>query len=204
MDRTEFVFTIFFMLLGPLKVFPGFLNATRGADRAFKRAVAFKAFAISSLIIAAVALLGQALLHRYQISLDALRLACGLVLLISALRAMFPTGEAPSDEAAAPTATQVAISPMAMPVIVTPAGIAAVLIFGMIAPANPGMQMVVVWTLALIMASNLLAMLVADWVVKIPGFMLVLLVLGSMIVFIQVALAIETLVGALRSLGVVT
>jgi len=203
-DRTEFVFTIFFMLLGPLKVFPGFLKATRGKDSQFKRTVAFKAFVISALIVAAVALLGQGLLQKYQISLDALRLACGLVLLISALRAMFPSGEAPSDEAATPTATQVAISPMAMPVIVTPAGIASVLIFGMVAPKQPGMQSVILWTLALILAFDLLAMLVADWVVKIPGFMLALLVLGSVIVFIQVALAIETLVVALRSLGVVT
>ena len=38
---------------------------------------------------------------------------------------------------------------------------------------------------------------------RIPGVLLVLVVLGFVIVFIQVALAIETLVNGLRGLGVV-
>src|SRR5690349_17460880 len=132
MDRASFVFTVLFLLLGPLKVIPGFLKATRGADAGFKREVAFKSFLIASLVVVAVVVVGQTLLQKYAISLEALKLACGLVLLISALRAMFPGAEEAADpDAPKPTATQLAIKPMAVPVIVTPAGIAALMIVGM-------------------------------------------------------------------------
>ena len=74
MEWSSFVFTIFFVLLGPIKVIPGFLKATRGADSPFKREVAIKAALIASVIVAAVALLGTGLLTKYSISLDAVRL----------------------------------------------------------------------------------------------------------------------------------
>jgi len=204
MERASFIFTILFLLLGPLKVIPGFLNATRGTDAKFKREAALKAFLIASLVVVAVVVLGQTLLQKYAISLESVKLACGVILLISALRAMFPgPEEAPDPAAPKPTATQLAIRPLAVPVIVTPAGIAALMIFGMVATSHPGMETTLTWMLAVILALDLVVMLTVDWIVRIPGVLLVLVVLGFVIVFIQVALAIETLVNGLRGLGVV-
>ena len=40
MEQFSFIFTIFFMLLGPVKLIPSFGGLTRGADRQFKRDVA--------------------------------------------------------------------------------------------------------------------------------------------------------------------
>ena len=129
MMKASFVFTILFMLLGPIKIIPGFLKLTRGAPRSFKREVAIKAALIASGIVAVVALLGNRMLATYGISLDGLRLAGGLVLLISALKLTFPDSEQSSTDGPMPTALQLALSPVALPIIVPPAGIAAILIF---------------------------------------------------------------------------
>lgn len=203
MERASFVFTILFLLLGPIKVIPGFHHVMQGTDARFKRDVALKATLLASAVVALVVLLGRDMVDKYEIHLDAVRLATGLVLLISALKTMFP-GPAPQPEARtaapAPRALEIAASPLAMPIIVTPAGVAALLVFIMIAPLYPGLALVIPAVLVPIMALNFLAMFFNDRIVKLPGLLLALHVLGFVMVFIQVALAIETIVAALRDL----
>ena len=203
MMKASFVFTILFMLLGPIKIIPGFLKLTQGAPRSFKREVAIKAALIASAIVAVVSLLGTNMLAKYGISLDGLRLAGGLVLLISALKLTFPDPEQSSTDGPMPTALQLAISPVALPLIVPPAGIAAVLIFTTLASTTPGMNAVVAQVLVALMALDFLVMFFIDPIVRLPGVLLVLNVFGAILVFIQIALALELLVIAFRGLGVV-
>ena len=203
MMKASFVFTILFMLLGPIKIIPGFLKLTHGAPRSFKREVAIKAALIASVIVAVVALLGKGMLATYGISLDGLRLAGGLVLLISALKLTFPDPEQSSTDGPMPTALQLALSPVALPIIVPPAGIAAILIFTTLASATPGMNAVVAQVLVGLMVLDFLVMFFIDQIVRLPGVLLVLNVFGAILVFIQVALALEILLIAFRNLGVV-
>jgi len=202
MLRASFVFTVFFMLLGPIKVIPAFFKLTHGTTRAFKREVAIKAALLASAVVAAVALLGTGMVAAYAISLDGLRLAGGVVLLMSALKIMFPAAEPPSTNSSAPTALQLAMSPVAVPLIVPPAGIAAILIFVGLAPKSPGIEVVIPLALVAMMALDFLVMFYIDQIVSIPGLLLVLQVFGAILMFIQVALAAETLMIAFRSLGV--
>ena len=88
-----------------------------------------------------------------------------------------------------------------MPIIVPPAGIAAILISIMVAPNYPGMESVIALALLTMMTLNFLVMFFIDEVLKVPGLLLGLHVFGSMLMFIQVALAIETVLAALRSLS---
>jgi small neutral amino acid transporter SnatA (MarC family) len=201
MERDFFVFTIFFMLLGPTKIIPGFLKVTRGADRRTKRKLALQATLIASALVTLVVLLGERMVTQYRISLDGVRLAGGLVLLISALKALFPSAEPSSPESPPPSTLEMALSPVAMPLIVPPAGIAAILIFIMIAPQYPGMEWAIPRALVTMMALNLVVMLFIDTIVRVPGLMLALRVLGGMLGFIQVALGTELLMAAFRSLG---
>ena len=101
------------------------MKLTQGADRDFKKAVAIRGSLIASAIVLCVALLGKWAVGRYEVSLDAVRLAAGLVLLISALRVIFQNAEPARPESRKPAAIELAISPVAMPIIVPPAGIAA-------------------------------------------------------------------------------
>jgi multiple antibiotic resistance protein len=83
MGKWSFNFTIFFMLLGPVKLIPSFAGLTRGADARFKRDVAIRGVAVASALLVFLALAGGTLLSKYQIFLEALRIAAGLVLLIA-------------------------------------------------------------------------------------------------------------------------
>jgi len=203
MDQLPFVFTIFLMLLGPLKLIPSFAGLTRGADRRFKRGVAIRGAVIASALCAFVALAGGILLGRYRISIDALRISGGLVLLIAALQVIFQKANSSSLGSGTPTAIQLAASPVAVPMIVPPAGVAAILIFMMVAPQYPGMTQAVAFCLATMMVLDFLVMCFIDRVMKTPGLMIVLTVLGSVLIFVQAALAIEMILNALKSLGII-
>jgi multiple antibiotic resistance protein len=203
MDQLSFVFTIFFMLLGPIKLIPSFAGLTRGADAWFKRDVAIRGTVIASALCAFVALAGGTLLGKYRISLDAVRIAGGLVLLIAALQVIFQKAHSSSPNSGKPTAIQLAASPVAVPSIVPHAGVAAILICMMLAPQYPGMTQSVAICLATMMVLDFLVMYFIDRIMKTPGLMLVLTMLGSVLVFVQAALAINMILTALKSLGVI-
>jgi multiple antibiotic resistance protein len=203
MEEFSFIFTVFFMLLGPIKLIPSFAGVTQGADSRFKRSVAIRGALIASALCVFVALAGGILFGKYRISIDAVRLSGGLVLLIAALQSIFQKAQPPSPCSGTPTAIKLAASPVAVPNIVPPAGIAAILIFTMLAPQYPGMTQAVAICLAIVMALDLLVMYFIDRVIKTPGLGIVLTVLGSVLVFVQVGLAIQMILNALKSLGVI-
>jgi len=203
MEQFSFIFTIFFMLLGPIKLIPSFAGLTRGADARFKRDVAIRGAMIASTLCAFVGLAGGILLGKYRISIDALRISGGLVLLFAALQVIFQKAQPSSPGSGTPTAIQLAASPVAVPMIVPPAGVAAILIFMMVAPEYPGMTLAVALCLVTMMVLDFLVMYFIDRVMKTPGLMIVLTVLGSVLIFVQAALAIEMILNALKNLGMI-
>ncbi|HYV36971.1 MAG TPA: MarC family protein [Gemmataceae bacterium] len=203
MEHLAFIFTIFFMLLGPIKIIPVMAELTRGADRHFKHSLAVRATLIASVLVLFVAVVGSTLLDNYHISLNALRIAGGLVLLIAALNTIFRKPQADQAKTNA-TATQLAASPLAIPAIVPPAGVAAILVFTMLAPENPGMWIAIGIGLAVMMVLDFLVMYFIDLVLMAPGLMLVLHVVGATLIFMQVCIGIEIILRALKDLGFVT
>jgi len=203
MEHFSFIFTIFFMLLGPLKLIPSFARLTRGVDGRFKRDVAIRGAVIASALCAFVALAGGILLDKYNISIDALRISGGLVLLIAALQVIFQKAQSSSSGSGTPPAIQLAASPVAVPGIVPPAGVAAILIFMMVAREYPGMTQAVAICLATMMVLDFLVMYFIDRVMKTPGLMIILTVLGSVLIFVQAALAIEMILNALKHLRMI-
>lgn len=202
MEQSAFVFTILFMLLGPIKVVPAFAAATRGTDAAFKRRTAIYAALFASVICAFISFSGQGLIGKYRLSPSALMIAGGLVLLVAALRTMFPgPAVAHADPSTQRTPLQVAMSPLATPGIVPPAGVAALLILCTYATRFPGLGSLIATGIAVMMALDFLAMVFNDRLVKLPGLLLVLQLLGSVLVFVQVALAIDTILDGARSAG---
>jgi multiple antibiotic resistance protein len=201
MEQFSFIFTIFFMLLGPVKLVPSFAALTRRADVRFKRSVTIRGAVVASALCVFVALAGGTLLGKYRISLDAVRISGGLVLLIAALQVMFRKAQSSSPSSGKPTAIQLAISPLAVPMIVPHAGVAAILICMTLALQNPGMTQAIAICLATMMVLDFLVMYFIDWVMKTPGLTIVLAVLGSVLVFVQAALAINMMLVALESLG---
>ncbi|GFE67904.1 MarC family protein [Chroococcus sp. FPU101] len=202
MYKESFIFTIFFLTLGPIKIISAFGKLTQGMTLKFKREVAIKGILIALAICLYVSLLGEGILKKYQISLESLEIAGGIVLLLSALKAIFPEIQPTNPPKSQPSALQLAISPVASPIVVPPVGVAAILIFVMLAPRHPGMGFVIAKALLVMLLLDFLVMFFIDQIIKVPGLMLVLQVLGSVLVFVQVALAIEAILEAFRNLGV--
>jgi len=192
-----YIFTFLFLMLGPFKVVGLFAKITERADPRLARRIALRATLVSSLALLLAAVLGQSTLSRYGIPLPDLALAGGLILFLVALRAILlqsAPSSAADDEVAVPT-LNMAITPLALPTIVTPYGVAAVIIFLALSPDLEGRLMIGVILLA-IMLLNLIVMLVARHIQRFLGVFLQ--ILGAVLGIVQVALGIRFIDHALK------
>jgi multiple antibiotic resistance protein len=203
-EQLPFILTVCFMLLGPLKIIPAYAALMRSADSRFKREVAVKGALIAFGVCVFVALAGGKLMGTYHISIDALRLSGGLVLLIPALGTIFRRPDAQPQDAGTATAIQLAVSPVAMPMIVPPAGIAFILLFMMLDSQYPGTTEALGICVAIVLVLDFLVMYFIDQIMKAPGLRTLLAVAGSVLVFVQVCISMEMFLTALRHVGVIS
>jgi multiple antibiotic resistance protein len=196
------IFTVFFLMLGPLKLIGPFAKATRGADPGLVRQIAFRAAGFSILALLLAALLGQAFLKKAGIPLPILTLAGGLIFFLVALRTVMDqfTSSSPTEKADSPPTLGVAIMPVAFPGIVTPYGIAAVIILLSIAPDN-AQRWTIGGLLLGIMLVNLVAMLLARRILSVAGIFLQ--IFGVVLAIIQVAFGLNIIFNALRNLSAI-
>jgi multiple antibiotic resistance protein len=196
------VFTLLFVTLGPLKVFGPFAQLTRDADERVARSVALRAFGLGLIGAVAGALIGQGLFASWGIEIPALQLAGGIVFLIVGLRLVLEQYE-PARELPPPvdlSAPMAAALRLTFPTLLTPYGIAALVI--MLANAHDGARRggivaIVVGVLLL----DLLAMLFARRIMRSGATVMALQVLGAVLGVLQIGLAVEMMVRAMRDLG---
>jgi small neutral amino acid transporter SnatA (MarC family) len=156
----------------------------------------------------AAATIGANTLQNWGGSVGALQLAAGIVLFLIALRPVLeqyapnkPQPEAPgSPGASAPTASALAFSPLAFPTIVTPYGVAVLIL---LVTLRRDHLLEILGVTIVVLAFNLLAMLFADRILKTPLLGSVLGIMGSVMAVLQVALGVQVVVSALHLLGIV-
>jgi multiple antibiotic resistance protein len=199
------VFTFLFLMLGPIKIIGPFAKMTKGADAALTRQIALRATLFSSLALVFAAVLGDRALSSYGIPLPVLALSGGVILFLVALHnilAQFEPlashGDGSAEPEAAPT-LKLAMSPLAFPTIVTPYGIAALVIFLAVSP-NLEARLTIGAILLAIMLLNLAAMLVTRHILPVLGVLLP--ILGAVLGIVQVALGLQIINNSLRALGV--
>src|SRR5215510_12617886 len=88
MTDLGYAFTIYFVTLGPVKTIPAFFQATHGVDRRTIILLAAKSAIVATAIALFVALFASGVLVTWRVSIDALAIAGGIVLLISSVRAL--------------------------------------------------------------------------------------------------------------------
>ena len=196
------VFVLFFVMLGPIKIIAPFALLTKDAEDSSCRRVAVRAFTIASVTTLIAAAVGRAILDNWHVSLGALLIAGGVILFLVALRLVLQQyAPAPEVEARSSDSTLggVAIR-LAFPAIVTPYGIATVIIILTIAP-NAIYVAGVALALIAVMILNLFAMLYARRILKAVG-MMPLQIIGSVLSVLQVALGVQMILAGLRMIGV--
>jgi multiple antibiotic resistance protein len=201
-----YVFTIFFLTLGPIKTIPAFHVLTRAAEPADRRALALRATLLATGISVAIAIVMRGTLHSWRVSPDAMRIAGSILLFISAYQSV--TGFTQPAAAPPPALTDrkqllgLALKPLAIPIIITPWGVAAILMFITLARDSTPKTLFVLELLLVVMVLNLLGMLVARRITTLVGLSS-FQILGWIFGVMQAGLATEGVLISLRNLGVV-
>jgi multiple antibiotic resistance protein len=193
------IFAFLFLMLGPFKIIGPFAKITQAADPELTRRIAFRAMIFSSIALLLTATLGHRIMSNFSIPMPILALSGGIILFLVALLNIikqFATPSANVENVIKPT-LDMAINPLAFPTIVTPYGIAAVIVFLALSPDLNSKLTVGAIVLA-IMAVNLILMLITRYIYK---FLVVILaLLGAILGVIQVALGLMVIFNNLRLL----
>lgn len=195
---------IFFLTLGPLKAIAPFAQLTQGTDPEFRRAVAWRATAIATITVLAVALLGALVLENWHVSIAAIVITGGIILFCQAFQLIMQPLAAPSppppSAGQSPPSLAIAHIPLAIPGLVTAPGIAAIAAFMAIAAGDWTQKGIVLAALLVIVGLNLLTLLNVEVIVK-RGSPVVQKVFGWVMAVLQAALAAQYLINGLVRLG---
>ncbi len=185
LDKMQ-AFTFLFLMLGPFKIIGPFAQITRGADPVFIRQIAIRSILFSSIALLMAAFLGQTIMSRYGIPMPILGISGGIILFLMALLNIirqFSIHPDIEEKTVTPT-MKMAMNPLAFPTIVTPYGIALVII-SMSMYADYKSKLTIGLIVLGIMALNLVFMLITRHILKYLAVALSLL--GAILGIIQVA-----------------
>jgi multiple antibiotic resistance protein len=194
---------LFFLTLGPLEAIPPFARLTRGAEPAFRRAMAWQSTAIATVIVLAVALLGSFVLKNWHVSPPAIGITGAIILFYQALGIIMHTPTAaPADPEPSPAPSPaIAFFPLAIPALVTAPGIAAITAIVILNKRDLAHDAIIVGILLAVMALNLLTLWNIDAILRriSPGL---LYLIGWVMAVLQAALAVQLIIHSLRVLEV--
>ena len=196
------IFTLFFITLGPLKVLGPFAQLTRDMDEATMRKIAVRAFVLALIAVVVGGFAGQVLLESWGISSSSMLLAGGIIFALVGLSLVLeqyqPVHPTPAPLPAVPMAAALRI---AFPLVVTPYGIAALIVVLANSPRDARTAGVLAILLA-VMVLNLLAMLYVRRIMA--GItVIVLQIAGAVLGVLQVALAVDMILRALHELKLI-
>ena len=131
-------FVTLFVVIDPPGCAPIFASLTSGASSAQRRVMAIRSTMIASVLLLLFALVGEKLLDTLGISLDAFRIAGGIMVFLIALEMVFEKRterrEGRADEISRKAAEEqrpvedISVFPMAIPMIAGPGSIATVML----------------------------------------------------------------------------
>lgn len=171
------IFLLLFLMLGPIKILVPFVTLTRGAEPALRRRLATRAILFSAAALAIAGLLGHNMLENFSIPPLVLALTGGLVLFLVALTTVLQQFAGPMRPAATPAGPpptedelkHAASNPLAFPVIVTPYGIAATILFVELTSGDPQARLMLAGIVVVILLLDWLAMLFAHVILRWAG-----------------------------------
>lgn len=185
--------TLLFMTIGPIQTIPLFAASTVGMSHKarFRTAVVATGFAMIALALAVF--VGAAAMARVGTTPSSLIMAAGLILTLTALRNIL--GGSASGNAVAGAQGGVALSPVAIPGLVTPVGVAILIIF--VSYFSQGAdKLAILAVVVAILATDLIAMLCAGWFMRVIGAA-PLVVLGAVFGVLQAAMGVEMILSGI-------
>lgn len=166
----------YLVIIDPPGCVPIFASLTEGAPDAHRRTMAVRSVAVAGGIILFFTLVGDPLLDALGISLDAFRIAGGIMLFLIALEMVFEKRTKRREERAAEVAKDqvggewedISVFPMGMPMIAGPGTIATTLLM-VTRAAGPADIAIVLAAITIVLAITLVLLLVAIPVLRFAG-----------------------------------
>jgi len=165
-------FVTFFVVIDPPGCAPIFASLTTGAPAAHARAMAVRSILVASGILFAFAIFGEAFLGALGVSLDAFRIAGGIMLFLIALEMVFEKRqerrETRAQDVKAAEHEDISIFPMGIPMIAGPGSIASAML---LTSRSEGLEqsLVVMGALVAVLLLTLAALLVAGPLMRLIG-----------------------------------
>ncbi|MGK0619486.1 MarC family protein [Meiothermus cerbereus] len=151
-------FVTFFVLIDPIGLIPLFLGLVGTRSYQEQKRIALRATVVAGLLVLGFAVVGGAILRHLGISLEALKVAGGLLLFKIALDMINAELERETDEEHAESQARpdISVFPLAIPLIAGPGTLASVLILTGSAPAG-------IWGFVVVLAMAALVLLITYW-----------------------------------------
>lgn len=197
-------FTTLFIIIDPPGLAPVFIALTQGMDAAKRRAIAIRAFLVAGALMMVFLLLGEAVLGFIGISMDAFRIAGGILLFLTALDMLFQRRQARREgdaaEGQAEHEDDPSVFPLSLPLIVGPGAITTVILLAGQAEGAADMGAIagVIFAVLLIVLLAFLAAPAIERALGRTGLNIVTRVLGMLLA----ALAVQFVLDGLRGFGI--
>lgn len=167
-------FAILFVIIDPPGCAPIFATLTNGTSRKHQKTMAYKSVFIASIILFGFAYVGEFVFSKLGISLDALRIAGGIMLFIIGLNMVFEKRTESREDRAEEALEDVenpediSVFPMGIPMIAGPGTMASLLIMMGKTDTLAG-QISILAALALTLLITLITFLIAGPLMKLMG-----------------------------------
>ncbi len=156
----------YFVLVDPLGASLIFNALTKGHDSAYCRKIAFRAVGLSFLVIIGFGFFGETLLSRLGITMEAFRVAGGILLFYTAFSMVVRPDEPSGDDSDKPPSNEIAVFPLSIPLMAGPGCLTlTILLFSKARQVDGGMLSVVlasVIILSMALAAFLLSRKIAN------------------------------------------
>jgi multiple antibiotic resistance protein len=167
-------FTTFFATVGPVEAAVIFATLTPGVSQTERRLISVRATAIATVLLLGATVAGGPLLRQLGVSIPALQTAGGIILLVIALDMVFarPTSAfklTPSEGAEAQRKDDLAVFPLATPLLAGPGAMSAGILLAANAHGDPLQLTATVGALLTVMAMTLVLLLGAHELTRFIG-----------------------------------
>ncbi len=198
--------TTFFATIGPADLALVFAAITRKNTASERRTMALRGVLVAAGILLFFAIFGEPLLRLFGITLPALRVAGGILLLLISIDMVFArhsggTGTTPEEEDEAAHREDISVFPLAMPLIAGPGAISATILLTTGSPGFGVEWFAVVGALTVILLLSYLAMLVAIPIQRLLG-LTGLAVVSRIVGVLLAALAVQFLFDGIKASGI--
>ena len=165
---------MFLLTIGPLETAAIFGVLTTGARRPARRRLAIQAVAIAGAVLVVFAIGGTKFLGLLQVSMPAFEVAAGILLLLQSIELIFahPSGLSAltaGEEREAERSDEIAVFPLAIPLIAGPASITAAMLLMGQADADPARVAVLFLSLLLALALTYAVLILVEPLGRVLG-----------------------------------